>query len=312
MMASLLFLLFERFVGIGWDFHPDSVTYATVSNDVAEIIYQEGFNLVLNNAYYLWSALFNMDIYILTFLNMIMYSLTNVFLYNFHLKYKHILTPNLWVLGMILLLFNPYRLHLSTTLLKDTMIIMLLTSSVLYALKHKLLCIPTLLLLRVASAIYCLILIKPKILKIIILSIMFLAIIFQDYFYNVLTFFNETEMQLRDFDTMPTFQNWGILGAFIRGISWPFFAITGLFAIISPAAAFFPVALGIIFNQIYVYFIIKKFTVPMPIYAALFVFAILTTGYTAYIRYIYPILVVYPIIAILNNKKIIIEKNDQK
>lgn len=297
--AALLMLLMERFVGIGWNFHPDSVTYATMSGEVVTTIINNNYSQFFNNSYYFWAYAFGMNVEILTALNMIMFSATNVLIYVFHRKYINILQINhvsIYVICFILL--NPYRLHLSTTILKDTSIILLVCMTVVWKIRVTIWILPILISIRVAALFYMSVYLKRK--QLIALLVISIAItgVFSEALIQVLLDFNSSEMQLREFDTIPTFQSIGILGVLVRAITWPIFAVTGVFAVISPALAFLPVAVGSIMNQLYCYFTIRRLSFPLSVFVPMALFGALVTGYTSYLRYVYPLLVVLPLLAL--------------
>lgn len=311
--AALLMLLMERIVGIGWDFHPDSVTYATMSGEVVTTIINNNYSQFFNNSYYFWAYAFGMNVEILTALNMIMFSVTNVIIYVFHRKYMNMMQINhvsVYVLCFILL--NPYRLHLSTTILKDTSIILLVCVAVVWRIRATIWILPILMSVRIAALFYMPVYLKRK--QLIALFVISIAIsgIFSDTLIQVLLDFNSSEMQLREFDTIPTFQSIGILGVLARAITWPIFAVTGVFAVISPAPAFFPVAVGSIMNQLYCYFTIKRISFPLSVFVPMAIFGALVTGYTSYVRYIYPLLVVLPLLALKQQHDQIISSEKNK
>lgn len=297
--AALLMLLMERVAGIGWDFHPDSVTYATMSGEVVTAIINNNYSQFFNNSYYFWAYAFGMNVEVLTALNMLMFSATNVIIYGFHKKYSNLLGINhisIYVLAFLLL--NPYRLHLSTTILKDTSIILLVCMTVVWKIRISMWILPLLISVRVAALFYLSVYLKRKQLIALFLISMAIAAIFSDALIQALLDFNSSEMQLREFDTIPTFQGIGILGVLARAIVWPIFAATGVFAVISPAPAFLPVAVGSIMNQLYCYFTIRRLSFPLAVFVPMAIFGALVTGYTSYVRYVYPLLVVLPLLAL--------------
>lgn len=290
----------ERLVGIGWDYHPDSVTYATVSTETVHEILSGDWILIFNNGYYFWCHLFSENIYILTALNMLMYALTNVHLYKFHKSFFDDNSKNKWLFALIILLINPYRLHLSTTLLKDTLIIFLMVLVAKNGFKRGIIFIPLLFVVRVASLLYTFIFLKRRYLFTIFALALLLIMVSPQLVIERLMEFNEAEMQLREFDRIPTFQEYGLVGIAMRGILWPILAVSGLFVVISPALAFFPVAIGSLLNQVYCYMAVNKFSFPITIFSSMALFGLLVTGFTAYIRYVYPLLVILPIITLKN------------
>jgi len=300
LICSALMLSAERAVGIGWDFHPDSVTYATASGEMMAAIREEGILTAFNNGYYVWSYFLGMNVVALTFANMVVYSLTNVAIYRFHAlhvsKSQH--GKATWLLLLLLLLLNPYRLHLSTTVLKDTFIIFLVMMMAVSNFKKALLLLPLAGFFRLASPLYLLMFAKRQMVIAMFFPAALVGLLYYQNILDVLLTFNEADMQLREFDRIPTFQEFGLVGVLIRSATWPLLAITGLFVILSPAAAFFPVALGSIFNQLYIYKTTRSLLIPAGAMLALMAFGAMVTGFTAYIRYVYPLLVALPIVVL--------------
>lgn len=74
--------LFEEFVGIGWDYHPDALLYINSSDFiVSQIKLNSSFFNYLNNGYYFLVSFLNSSKLLLVSLNVILYSLTNVLFY---------------------------------------------------------------------------------------------------------------------------------------------------------------------------------------------------------------------------------------
>jgi hypothetical protein len=296
-LFSTIGLLIERYVGIGWDYHPDSVTYATQSHIIVDNILNDSLLSLPNNAYYVFASLLNQNVVLITAANIILFALTNVVLSNLHWR----ATPNsrtVISVSIVLLIFNPYRMHLSTTLLKDTLIIFLLVMAVSSSAKGVFYW-GIIILTRVAAILYTLILIDKKYYKYIIIVLLLFYSMFSDVIIDKLVDSNETDMIFREFDTIPNFREYGIYGTIIRAIVWPILALTGLFAVISPSLAYFPVALGCLFVNAYVYSRFRRLPFAFGILFSMAVFASLVTGFTSYIRYVYPIIVVFPVLLLV-------------
>jgi hypothetical protein len=201
-------------------------------------------------------------------------------------------------------LFNPYRMHLATTILKDTVIIFLLVHS----LVARKIYISTLFLImeRVASIIYFALFVPKKYFKFFFIISILAFIYTWDILIARMNEMNEVDMQFRDFDLIPSFQNLGLAGSIIRAILWPIISITGLFYLISPAVQYLPLAAGsfIIFIYCIFYLRCKLIDLLMPLFI-MAIFSILVTGYTSYFRYIFPVLIALPVYIklIKNNHK---------
>lgn len=297
--AALLFLGFERFAGIPWDFHPDSVTYATLSDYTVRAILAQDYFLIFNNGYYFWASMLGMSVVLMTAANILFFSLTNVVLFQFHQSYcRNQQDSWQWILALLILMFNPYRLHLATTALKDTMIVMFVVLMMTDRRYYSFWVMPFLFTLRVASLFYMVTKLSRKNLIRLLVVALLLSAIFAGTLGDRLLEFNSADMQLREFDRIPNFRNLGLVGTFARAALWPILAMTGAFAVLSPALAFIPVALGSVTNQIYCKMVTGRYAFPLAIIVPMAIFAALVTGYTPYIRYIYPLLVVLPIIAV--------------
>lgn len=297
--AALLFLGLERLAGIPWDFHPDAVTYATLSDATVRGILAKNYLLIPNNGYYFWASFLGMSIFLMTAANMLFFSVTNVMLFRFHSYFfsERQSSPG-WFAGLLILMFNPYRLHLSTTVLKDTVIVMLVVLLITNRRKLSYLTLPFLIFFRIASVFYAVTKLSRRKLIWLLVAGLLVSPFFTDALGGRLLEFNSADMQLREFDRIPNFRNLGLFGTLARAGLWPVLAVTGAFAAISPALAFFPVALGSIMNQIYCKTMTGSFAFPLAVIVPMAIFAALVTGYTAYIRYVYPLLVVLPIIAV--------------
>ena len=286
---STIALLIERVVGIGWDFHPDSVTYATKSTEFYENIVDDIFSLP-NNFYYVIVHFLEQNIIAVTALNIIIYSLTNVLIFqNLMEKYG----KKSFILICVIVYINPYRLHLSTTMLKDTLIIYLLAAT--YINHLKILPFVTIFLTRIVSVLYFIPLMPKKYFKYLVLIFVLLMVFDFAPLVDFLIKSSENEMTFRDFDSMPTFQNLGLLGSFFRGIVWAALTFSGLFLFVSPSLMFFPVSFGIFITLFAVYKLEGRIPINVQFFSILVLFGVLVTGFTSYLRYVYPVICLYPI-----------------
>ena len=296
-LASAVLLGLERAVGLGWDFHPDSVTYATTSETVYESIVENWFGL-FNNGYYVVAYFLGESIAAITLMNMLVFALTNGFIYKLiREKSNYPVTEAL----MLLLLLNQYRVHLSTTLLKETLIIFLLILIVSSTNSARVLPIVGMFILRIASPLYLTVLMSKRLLFYGFLAVCLITVFYWDAALGRIIEFNVQEMRLRDFDTIPTFQEYGLWGAFLRGIVWSLLAVSGLFALVSPAPAYVPLAVGSIMTLIFLKKATGSFKIPLQLLVVTSLFGVMVTGFTAYIRYIYPVLIAWPLIALMKN-----------
>jgi hypothetical protein len=302
-------LVLERGAGIGWDYHPDSVTYATLSDSVWQSISDNNLLMLFNNGYYVLCSFLGMSIIGITIMNMIIFSYTNVMIFRIHRDASRFFSNgnSIWLLCLALLICNPYRVHLGTTMLKDSLIIMLLVYAFTNQNFVRTIMVPILALFRLASILYFSIFFKRK--YIIwggVLALLIWAIL-GEVITNQILYFNSSSMQLRAFDTVPNFQSFGLVGAILRAILWPIFALSGAFVFLSPAPAYMMVAIGIYFGLAYTILMIGRVRVPLAVYGVMMLFGLMVTGYTSYLRYVYPILVLTPLIII--QAAAVIERN---
>ena len=127
-----------------------------------------------------------------------------------------------------------------------------------------------------------------------------------DQFIWVFDYATTVNLVTRSFDNIPTFQEYGFYGNFLRFIFWPLITITGLFAFISPHILFFFVFVGVIFNLFYMFLVQKNLNLDLTlkVFLVLGAIALIVPGYTTYIRYVYPVLVIWPLLQLeLTNKK---------
>lgn len=299
LIITLYLLLMERSIGIGWDFHPDSVTYATKSSEIASAVYG-GTLPFFNNGYYVLSSILGMNIFVITFMNMLFFSYTNVMIYRIHKSASKFIKrgKTIWILCLLLLICNPYRMHLATTMLKDSLIIMLLVFAFSNKTFSKIIMLPFLSLFRIVSIAYFSIFFKRIYVFLGISFVLLLWAILGDIVNVLILKFNSVEMVFRDFDRIPTFQDQGIIGAIMRSIIWPILAFTGGFVFLSPDPAYAIVSSGIFASLFYMILMTGRVHISLSAYATMMLFGILVTGFTSYLRYVYPIIVVLPLIAI--------------
>jgi hypothetical protein len=296
-LISSALLGIERSVGIGWDFHPDSVHYATSSEEAFLSIVENWIGL-FNSGYYVLSYFLGQSVVAITLMNMALFALTNGFIYK---TIKDQSTYYVSTYLLLLLLLNPYRIHLSTTMLKDTLIIFLVILLVRSSLVTSALSFLALFILRIASPIYLIILIPRRFIFYVVLVGLILMGVFWDSVLDRILEFNKQEMQFRDFDRIPNFQEMGFWGSILRGITWSLLALSGTFALISPAPAYIPVAMGSVMTLIFLKKVTGSYRIPLQLLIATSIIGVMVTGFTSYIRYIYPMLVAWPLIAVVRN-----------
>jgi|TARA_R110001583_G_scaffold171747_1_gene325476 hypothetical protein len=289
----LFFIWIESSIGLGpGEAHIDETTY--LNSNITGYYIGNYFYKVVSLVYYeiIYVLLYNFVLY--TFVNIMVFFLLKKFVFR-----------DLFVFIIFLFfLIDPYRTHLATHVLKDTTIIFLVFLMVCFNTRASILGLFCAILFRLASPLYFLARFKfGKIFILLAIFFLFLVIyIFPEFFTYLLLGGNE-DMQFRVYDEVPTFNSYGLLGDFARAAIWPILTISGTFFLISPAPLFFPIFFTVIISQLLCYRITKKCAFSFGVYAAMGGFALLTPGFTTYVRYVYPLLCVLPIIVILNYGK---------
>lgn len=296
-MASFAFahvlLLVQRAVGINWDFHPDAVMYIEEFDR-----YTDGWSGVPNNVYYYLSALFRGSAWALLEVNIAVYSLTNAIGYAFILeKSKEIgLSRKVTVVLTATFLIQVYRAHLAIHVLKDTLVIAALLAVVILGFRRGFFAFVLLVLLRVSSIIYLSVFLRRKGLLIVGLFLVFSVFLMPQELSQFISSRNEADMGGRDSDTVPNFSEYGQEGSFIRAVLWPLLLLTGGFFVLSPGFMFFPIALELLvarIGQLYVRSFGASFVAVM---FALSAIAITVNSFTAFLRYGYPLVALWPIL----------------
>lgn len=330
------FLYFERrIIGISAQYHPDSIYYfenfSRYSNlsfklglfENIKIFYTKFFSNALypsiinlisefhekitsikslsffHNTLYRYVIQFNIIIYLI--LNLLV---INCYFSNFKKRafdYKN-------VIFLTLILFLPYRCHLSINILKDSLVlfslILFFTYQNIYSLILSfLLATP----FRFGAIIYYILFLdyrkfNKKIfisllsLIVIFLLILFFRIIYTDYDYTHQDFIisikeflksrNIAELGGRGFDQVPSFSEYKA-GSLIRAIIWPIFFISGSFSFFTKSYLFYYLAFEILFIQIVFYYFFRKSLITINLLIVLMLIGIYTNTFTSYFRYSY-------------------------
>ena len=297
-LACLFVLSIERLTGIGWDFHPDANTYITISNGaVSNFDVQSYFGAL----FFALVDMMNSEVWMLITFNIFVYSITNVTVANFFKKHTGLHKKQIWIL-FLLVIFNPYRTHLSVHVLKDTLIIFgmvyFFTSSKIYSWIFLLLSYSV----SHRTVIYLVAILNKKNLIIIMIPIVFfISIQPEGFLSSILSAKDQVNMTFRDFDKVPNFFELGVLGAIIRAIVWPFLYLTGIFFLLSPTIMYLPIAIGSFSLQFWHF---KQYGRPVlcfQVYLAMGILAFMVSGFTSFIRYTLPLLTILPILIIKKN-----------
>ena len=307
-LASTLFLVLERALGIGIDFHPDSTTYLTVSSIRTATIF-ENPRYIVNHGYFLWASLLGESPVALVFANMVLYSFTNKMLYKSYAKYSRNSNHPKLAFGRThylifgLLIFSLYRLHISVHILKDTMVIFLTVFLVTGATKLKFFWLLPITVVRIFGAMYFTLFLRGRNLYIFLFAVFVSAIVFQTKLIEVLLTFNSADMNFRQGTTIPSFQDMGIIGVVIRMIVWPLLMLSGFFVILAPSPLFIPIALGSFILQWWSLTTLKRPAITLGSFILLALLAALAPGFASYQRYCLPILTVLPLLMVFARYK---------
>ena len=121
-LFALFTLLIERTIGITLDYHPDSLTYLDFSDQTLAKSFVEAPLDFVGSFFYVIVGFLDKNVFIIITINILVFALTNLIIYS---AVKNILNKesNLYLVLSLLLIFDPYRAHLSVHVLKDTLII---------------------------------------------------------------------------------------------------------------------------------------------------------------------------------------------
>jgi hypothetical protein len=319
---SFLTLFVERYVGINWDYHPDSVYYINNSLDFVNQRLQHSPTIFFFDGFYFFVVyFFNSKLNYVILFNIILYSYTNALIYKI-LKNK--LNFNYFHLGTIVLLLSPYRLHLSTTLLKETLVIFFFISIFYSSFFLKIVSLIFLIFTRNAAIIYLFIFLRyslfflknfnSKIFFLIIFTSLLFLFIYSDLILNYLNNYliklklwdyivnmhNNLPHKVRTFDNVENFSSLGNWGILIKAIFWPILLLTGTLIFFSPSIEFILISLAALINLMYCKIYLKSSPFELLSFLVLVIIATLTSGYSTFIRYSYPIITVIPIIIAIN------------
>ena len=301
LVAVSAMLLIERAVGIDWDYHPDAVTYATDTARFVAVIIATPY-LAFNVMHYGLMHLLGGSVVAMTALNMMLFAVTNVLV--FHAQKEKIIKRKFWVWVLLsLFLLNPYRLHLATTILKDTVIIFFL--ALIWTQRFWWLWVIPLLQWRVAGLFYLSTVFPRRWFIAAGFVTLVLVAINHAYLVDFANSVNSANIRLRSFDTVPNFTDYGLMGTALRMLLWPLMSITGVFTLFSSSLLFVPLALGALVSLIFALVMTKRFN-PwswLAVYASMAAFAFFCTGFTTYIRYVYPVIGLLPLaVTFFDNK----------
>lgn len=312
-IICLLFYLAEGLLGIDRFYHPDSVHYLSKHGSLKLESFMLNPLTIFNINYYNITNLFNDNYYLLILINFILYSLTNIFIYQKIFKRYFNSVSNIKLSLLFYLLFlDPYRLHLASHILKETFLIFFITTIILSNIKIiKIISFIFIESFRQNSWIYILIFFTYSnikkffnlkmmliILALLIISLLFIILIDQSLhkivqiqFENIIVLMKKyynREMPLRAYDHVAQFKDFGFpMGFILKNITWPIMLISGFFMFSVSSLIFKFLGAIILFNNILVYIITKKTHISIGLLIILLIISVYTTSYTSMFRYSY-------------------------
>lgn len=298
---STITLLMERLFEIGVFFHPDSRTYLVETPLYWETIKQDPL-FVFNNGYFVLTYFVSQKASVLIMINMIAFAVTNIFLlnkFNDHkLQVAGVTKSTLFYSSFLffLVIYNPYRLHLSVHVLKDSLILLFLVLLFVAPKRSKIIWFAQLLLLRIFSLSYLILFLKGRMLYWFLFFLAIIIIVFGDNVSNFFLEWNDKDLNFREGVRVPSFQGLGMIGVVIRMIVWPILMLTGFFIFLTPSLLLLPIAFGSFVLQIWSLVYLKRPAVTLSAFGLLALIAGLVPGFTSYQRYCLPIITLLPIL----------------
>ena len=143
---------------------------------------------------------------------------------------------------------------------------------------------------------YLLAFVRPKV-ALIILLLVILAVFTVPVVGDLSKTLSSIDLNTRSWDTVPTFQSFGEVGNLLRFIVWPLLLISGGYFFVSPSPLFGLMAAMQLTVLAYSFYYRKPF-LPLSLFVVLGIVAVLAPGYTSYIRYAYPVMLVAIIFAV--------------
>lgn len=282
--ASVLSLLIlwsgERFVGIDWDYHVDSLHYIFDGPKV----YAQMDSAV--KGYYEFLNLLGFNKNIVLFANAVIFVATNIIAASLFKNIGVNYLRNVWGLFFF---FNPYRIHLALTPLKETLLIFFLVLAIRVPWGKLLLAVSSAF-IRPASIVYYYWFIDSKRTRLgLIILLVGLLVVFNEAFFRVLHNSAETNLVTREWDRVPHFQELGVLGNFLRALFWPLFLLSGLYFLMSPSAIYFALCFTTVPTGLFLLTRVRMSQF-LDFYAALGGIALVVPGFTSYQRYVFPLI----------------------
>tara|TARA_B100000886_G_scaffold255825_1_gene181203 strand:+ start:3308 stop:4387 length:1080 start_codon:yes stop_codon:yes gene_type:complete len=333
-LICVLFFYFERLIGIDQFYHPDSLYYLKKHETYSHFVNNPG--RILFTGYYYLARILNYDYLNLIILNFILFGLTNLLVYNLVLK-KNFLSLNKFQIFLLstILFFDPYRLHLTGHVLKETILIFLILSFLYFkSFFLKVIFLFISIFIKKNIIFYYLIFytddlvkrffnIKNKIIYIYtaILITIFIFLFFYRFetfggeyfsifnyfvgssvsFLETLEFWHYRDMSGRAYDNIPNFQNVSFpLALFFKITVWPLLIFSGFFLFFTDYFLLKILGFMMIYFNIVIFYLTKKSYLSIGLAILLILISLYSTTFTSYFRYSY-VAIYCSIVFFLNN-----------
>jgi hypothetical protein len=108
-------------IGIGIDYHPDATTYLDSLDESINLIFFNNPLVYVGSFYYVFVNFLNGSVNLLIGFNIFLFAVTNSAMFNL-VRRIYLKKGWLYYFSILIIIFDPYRAHLSTHVLKDTFI----------------------------------------------------------------------------------------------------------------------------------------------------------------------------------------------
>ncbi len=319
-LICIIFFYIERLFGIDQFYHPDSLYYLTKHE--TNLAFVDDPKAILSTGFYYLSRILNYDYLNLIIFNFILFGLTNLMVFNLISKNNLLILSKFQIFVLYTILyFDPYRLHLSGHVLKETLLIFLIISFFYFRnIFLKIIFLFLSLFIKKNIIFYYIIFyldnlvkklfkIKKRFIFYIIIFIIFLIFLFFYEFnilgnenFSIFNFFSNTNLNLleslerwhyrdmtgRGYDKIPNFQNIDFpLALIYKIIIWPTLIFSGIFLFFTNSLLFKLLGLMMIYFNVAIYYITKKSYMSIGLLVLLILLATYSTTFTSYFRYSY-------------------------
>lgn len=285
-------MIIELMLGITLGYHPDTYTYLDNSSETLPFKFIDDPIKFIGTFYYVIVSFFDNNIILLLSLNIILFALTNLCIY---LKIKKYLFDNgyIYFFSCLILIFDPYRAHLSVHILKDTIIIfsfILFLCNINNVSSFFFLILGFLMRFQFYGYLPAAFAFLSKKLTFVYFIIFLCSFLLFEF--SELPFSQEEKppLNFREFDKIPNFVDYPFpYGDILRSLLWPFFRILDLAVMFHPLYfLFFFQSLALVYLIYYTksYLNYKFFL----FFGVLAIIAYAAPGYNSYLRYSQPVL----------------------